>query len=129
MFAINQNIRLVLPFLPLDVHVSHIYIENTYLYLLLFLIYDVSYSFIHCGSIKPQVSETVIQGCSVKKVFLKILQNSQENTCARVSFLIKLLASFFIENLWWLLLKFSRNSITTAFICAKHQIFWAAFCK
>ena len=32
-------------------------------------------------------------GRSVKKVFLKISQNSQENTCARVSFLIKLRAS------------------------------------
>ena len=30
--------------------------------------------------------------CSVRKVFLEILQNSQENTCARVSFLIKLQA-------------------------------------
>ena len=30
--------------------------------------------------------EAVAQRCSVKKVFLKILQNSQENTCARVSF-------------------------------------------
>ena len=29
---------------------------------------------------------------SVKKVFLEISQNSQENTCARVSFLIKLQA-------------------------------------
>ena len=29
---------------------------------------------------------------SIKKVFLKFLQNSQENTCARVSFLIKLQA-------------------------------------
>ena len=28
--------------------------------------------------------------CSVKKVFLKILQNSQKNMCARISFLIKL---------------------------------------
>ena len=27
--------------------------------------------------------------CSVKKIFLQIFQNSQENTCARVSFLIK----------------------------------------
>ena len=27
--------------------------------------------------------------CSVKKVFLEISQNSQENTCARVSFLTK----------------------------------------
>ena len=32
------------------------------------------------------------QKCSVKKVFLEISQNSQENTCARVSFLIKLQA-------------------------------------
>ena len=34
--------------------------------------------------------EAVVQRCSVKKVFLEISQNSQENTCARVSFLIKL---------------------------------------
>ena len=30
------------------------------------------------------------QRCSVKELFLEILQNSQENTCARVSFLVKL---------------------------------------
>ena len=30
--------------------------------------------------------------CSVEKVFLEISQNLQENTCARVSFLIKLQA-------------------------------------
>ena len=29
------------------------------------------------------------QRCSIKNMFLKILQNLQENTCARVSFLIK----------------------------------------
>ena len=34
--------------------------------------------------------EAVVQRCSVKKVFLKISQNSQESTCARVSFLIKM---------------------------------------
>ena len=34
----------------------------------------------------------VVQGCSVKLVLLEISQNSQENTCARVSFLIKLQA-------------------------------------
>ena len=38
------------------------------------------------------ITDAVVQRCSVKKVFLKILQNSQENTCARVSFLIKLQA-------------------------------------
>ena len=32
------------------------------------------------------------QRCSIKKVFLKFSQNSQENTCAGVSFLIKLQA-------------------------------------
>ena len=34
------------------------------------------------------LSEAVVQRCSVKKVFLKILQNSQENTCDRVSYLV-----------------------------------------
>ena len=41
--------------------------------------------------------EAVVQKCSVKKVFLKILENSQENNCARVSFLIKLRA-FKVRN-------------------------------
>ena len=35
-------------------------------------------------------TEPVVQRCSVKNVFLEISQNSQENTCTRVSFLIKL---------------------------------------
>ena len=34
-------------------------------------------------------SEAVTQRCSVKKVFLEISHNSQKNTCAGVSFLIK----------------------------------------
>ena len=33
--------------------------------------------------------EAVARSCSVKKVFLEILQNSQENTCARVCNFIK----------------------------------------
>ena len=74
--------------------------------------------------------EAVVQRCSVKKLFLKISQNSQENTCARVFFskvvglrpaiLLKMrlwnrclpvnFAKFlrtpiFIEHLRWLLLK------------------------
>ena len=36
------------------------------------------------------LAEAVDQRCSVKKVLLEISQNSQENICARVSFLIKL---------------------------------------
>ena len=35
-------------------------------------------------------TEAVVQRCSLKKVFLENSQNSKENTCARVSFLIKL---------------------------------------
>ena len=34
-------------------------------------------------------AEAVVRRCSVEKVFLEISQNSQENTCARVSFLIQ----------------------------------------
>ena len=37
-------------------------------------------------------TEAATGGALWKKVFLEISQNSQENTCARVSFLIKLLA-------------------------------------
>ena len=42
-------------------------------------------------SISPK-SEAATRGALWKKVFLKCSQNSQENTCARVSFLIKLQA-------------------------------------
>ena len=73
------------------------------------------------------------RSCSVKKVLLEISQNSQEKTCARVSFLIKLQASgnfikketlarvfscefceiyqttFLTEHLRWLLLAFRVN--------------------
>ena len=37
---------------------------------------------------KPQFSEEIVWRCSLKKIFLKISRNSQENTCARVYFLI-----------------------------------------
>ena len=35
-------------------------------------------------------TDAATRGVLYKKVFLKILQNSQENTCTRVSFFIKL---------------------------------------
>ena len=72
----------------------------------------------------PQIlrkeAESATGGVLNKKVLLKILQNSQENTRARVSFLIKLAQhwhkcfsvnfekflrmAFCTEHLWWLLL-------------------------
>ena len=42
-----------------------------------------------------RATEAVAKRCSVKKVFLEISQNSQENTCVRDSFLIKSLAQVF----------------------------------
>ena len=50
--------------------------------------------------------EAVVQRCSVKTVFLKIWENSQENTCVRVSFLIKLEASVPVN-----IVKFLRTPI------------------
>ena len=73
-------------------------------------------------------SQAVVFRFSVEKVLLEFSQNSQENTCARVSFLIKLQSyfkkdtltqvfscefceisrkAFFAEHLRWLLLYFS----------------------
>ena len=64
-------------------------------------------------------AEAVIWRCSVKKVFFKISLHSQQNTCARVSFLLKQSLKkafsyefceqlstniFFTESIWWLLL-------------------------
>ena len=46
----------------------------------------------YCSATERNNPEVVVQRYSVKKVFLEISQNSQENTCARVSFLIKLQA-------------------------------------
>ena len=37
---------------------------------------------------QEKTPEAVAQGCSVKKVFLETLQNSQENACAKVSFFV-----------------------------------------
>ena len=44
-------------------------------------------------SIEISYLEAVVQTCSLKEVLLEISENSQESTCTRVSFLIKLLAS------------------------------------
>ena len=52
-------------------------------------------------------AEAVVQRCSVKKVFLEISQNSQKNTCARVSFLIKLQASGFFRIHFFLIVEVS----------------------
>ena len=53
--------------------------------------------------------KAAVQRCSVKEVFLEISQNSQENTCASVSFLIKLLA-------WGLQLYLKSDSGTGVFL-------------
>ena len=48
-------------------------------------------------------SEAVVRRCSIKKVFLEVSQNSQENTCVRDSFLIKLQtwpATLLKKGLW-----------------------------
>ena len=60
-------------------------------------------------------SKSVGQRCSVKNVFLKISSNSQENTCARVSFLLKLQASVcnFIK----------KETVAQLFSCEFSEIF------
>ena len=56
-------------------------------------------------------TKPVVQRCSKKKVLLQISQHSQENNCAKVSFLKKRLWHMFFpvnfvkfQHLWWLLL-------------------------
>ena len=48
--------------------------------------------------IEAKCKKAVAQRCSIKKVFLEIFQNSQENTCARVSFLKGLRPATVLKN-------------------------------
>ena len=57
------------------------------------------------------ISEAVVQSCYVKKVFLEIPQNLQENTRARDSFLIKLQA-----------LDCKKESLAQVFSCEFREI-------
>ena len=57
--------------------------------------------------------------CYVRKVFLEILQNSQENTCSRVSFLIELQAS--TCNV------IKKETLTQMFFCEFCEIFKNTF--
>ena len=50
--------------------------------------------------LRHSITEEVAQKCSVKKVFLKVSQNSQENACASVSFLNKVAGQIF-ENIFF----------------------------
>ena len=59
-----------------------------------------------------KLTETATRGVLCKKVFLKTLQNSQENTSARVSFLIK--AGNFIK----------KEALAQVFSCEICEILW-----
>ena len=65
------------------------------------------------------MTEVVARRCSIKKVFLEISQNSQENTCARNHFLIKLQAKA------WNFIK--KESLTQMFSCEISKIFKNTF--
>ena len=67
------------------------------------------------------VTEAVSRKCSVKKVFLKISQNSQENTCARVSFFIKLQAFALLNFI-------KKETLTQVFSCRLWEISKNTFC-
>ena len=54
--------------------------------------------FLVSSNFRASVSEAVAQRCSVKKVFLEISQNLQENTCARVFYRTHLVAAWLIIN-------------------------------
>ena len=49
------------------------------------------------------VAQAVVQMCSVKKMFLEISQNPQENICATCAKSLR--TAFLKEHLWWLLVE------------------------
>ena len=63
--------------------------------------------------------EAVARRCSVKEVFLKMSQNSQENTCVRVSSLIKL------QPKTWNVTK--KETLAQVFSFEFCEIFWNTY--
>ena len=61
-------------------------------------------------------SEAFTQRCSVKKMFLEILQNSQESTCTRVSLLRKLQVPVSIYNF------IKKGTLAQVFSCESCEI-------
>ena len=79
---------------------------------------------IQCLKFQKQSSREVVKRCSVQKVFLKISENSQENTCSRVSFLIKLQG----DSGTGVLLRILRNFYEHLFLQnASSGCFWSLF--
>ena len=75
------------------------------------------YSAFFSTTVSP--SEAVIRRFSVRKAFLKISQNSQKNTCSRVSFVIQLKAEAynFIKKV----------TLTQMFFCEFWEMFKSTF--
>ena len=57
--------------------------------------------------------EAVVRRCSIKKLFIKISQNSQENTCTRVFFFFKGEFCEVFKNTY-----FYRTSLVAASVCS-----------
>ena len=57
-------------------------------------IYSIGFAYPTQETLSTMLSEADVQRRSVRKVFLEISQNSQKNTCARISLLIKLRINF-----------------------------------
>ena len=77
------------------------------------------------GYSSGESAEAVVKRCSIKKVFLEIAQNSQENTCERASGtgvsceVCKISKyTFFTKHLSWLLLNLTVGSIRLIFLAA-----------
>ena len=78
---------------------------------------------------KNNIFRSSHQRCSLRKVFLEISQNSQENTCVRVFFLIKLQASVckFVKKeaqvLSYEFCEISKNTFFTEYLWATASTF------
>ena len=64
-------------------------------------------------SLKCIISNALVQRYSVKKVFLETSKNSQENTCARASFLTKLQA---LSIIYFIINSYLHNFIVRALV-------------
>ena len=79
------------------------------------LLADEKSSFTH----PPSYTEAVVQRCSVKKVLLEISQNSLENACASISFLVRFAKLLRTSNECNFI---EKETLALVFSCDLHEI-------
>ena len=93
--------------------------------------FKINNNLLHFKSNRNAVQKRFARKCSLKKVFIEVLKNSQENICAKVSILIKfrLLVQVFFCEFWEIFKNTSDGCFWLRKACENTGFLWPAFSR